>query len=383
MIRGGRAWLILLFVAWPLSMSRGDGPPADLAPRAVATAPEDLRAAVSRTLDLAGPNAAELAGAILDAPEGEQRGAVAFLVAHLPPVDRPTTTKASLLANVACAFRAREATPWARLVPMELFRNDVLPTTSLNERRDDWRRDFADRFLPIVRECPSATAAADKLNVAVFDAFHVRYHASKRPKPDQSPYESAQAGFASCTGLSILLVDACRSVGIPARLVGTPKWTKQPGNHTWVEIWDKEWKFIGACEAGRFNDGWFVEQAAAADETRPENRIYATSFAEAATRFPMVWRPGDRDYPAEDVTRRYTKRRRVTFRLADEALPGVATVRQGGRVVAEDRLAPATTFELPGDTDYEVEFRPDGQSPTTRAVRVTDQAEQVIPLAPR
>ena len=44
--------------------------------------------------------------------------------------------------------------------------------------------------------------------------INVRYHARKRPKPDQSPYESIDAGFASCTGLSVLLIDACRSVGV-------------------------------------------------------------------------------------------------------------------------------------------------------------------------
>lgn len=31
-------------------------------------------------------------------------------------------------------------------------------------------------------------------------------------------------GYASCTGLSIMFLDALRSVGVPARLVGTPAW---------------------------------------------------------------------------------------------------------------------------------------------------------------
>jgi transglutaminase-like putative cysteine protease len=43
-------------------------------------------------------------------------------------------------------------------------------------------------------------------------------------------------------------VDACRSVGIPARVAGTPMWTNMRGNHTWVEVWDRDWHFIGAAE---------------------------------------------------------------------------------------------------------------------------------------
>ena len=43
--------------------------------------------------------------------------------------------------------------------------------------------------------------------------------------------------MASCTGLSVLLVDALRAAGIPARFAGTPAWHDDRGNHSWVEVW--------------------------------------------------------------------------------------------------------------------------------------------------
>ena len=64
-----------------------------------------------------------------------------------------------------------------------------------NERRDDWRADFLGRFYPLVKDCKSAGEAAQVLNREVFKAVDVAYHASKRPKPDQSPYESIEAHF--------------------------------------------------------------------------------------------------------------------------------------------------------------------------------------------
>ena len=375
-------WVIGVSLVAGSAVFAGVDRPAEVV-SAIERSPGALRPGVARTLELAGDNARTLAEAILEAPDDDQRAAVAFLVAGMPPMDRTTLSKAYLLENVAYAFKARSATPWAAQVPLELFLNDVLPYSSINEKRDDWRKDFYDRFNAIARAAHTPTEAVAKLNVAVFDAFNVHYHATKRPKPDQSPYESARAGYASCTGLSILLIDACRAVGIPARMVGTARWTTQSGNHTWVEVWDKEWRFVGACEPSKLNEGWFTAQAAAADETKPEHRIYAASFGAVRDHFPLVWRPRVADYPAEDVTRRYTLRRKVTFRLSDGSNPGEITVRHDGRIVAQDHLNPAATFELPGDTSYEVETRRDGQTtPTTRTVELTAEADQVWTLAP-
>ena len=348
---------------------------------AVERVPVADRPAITQALEEAGPNADALAGAILGAPDDDQRAAVVFLIAHMPAADRQALGKDYLLKNVAYAFKARAATPWAGKIPLELFYNDVLPYSSVNELRDDWRQDFYDRFLPIAQASPSAANAVQRLNVAVFDSFNVRYHATKRPKPDQSPYESARAGYASCTGLSILLIDACRAVGIPARMVGTPRWTTQPGNHTWVEVWDREWSFVGACEPSKLNQGWFIDQASHADETKLVHKIYAVSFRGGPYHFPLVWRTDVHDYPAVDVTRRYTMRRKVTFRLADGSPPSTITVRHDGRIVAQDHLDPATSFELPGNSSYEVELRGDAAAtPTMRSIELTDQPDQVISL---
>ena len=279
----------------------GEVPPGP----AVDLLPASYRAAVASKLERAGANGENLAAAIREAPEAH-REAVGYLVANMPDADLKALGKDYLLANVRLAYLAREANPWAAKVPEELFFSDVLPYASVNERRDDWRQEFHDRFAAVAKEAGSAGEAAKKLNVEVFKAYKVAYHATKRPKPDQSPYESIDAGYASCTGLSILLIDACRAVGVPARMVGTPRWTDNSGNHTWVEVWDREWSFVGACEPSKLNEGWFIDRASKADETNPRNRIYATSFGPAEAFFPMVWKPGNRDVPAEDVTRRYT-----------------------------------------------------------------------------
>ena len=110
-----------------------------------------------------------------------------------------------------------------------------------------------------MKDAKTITEAVQALNKEFFKLVNTHYHTGRK-RTNQSPKESMEQGKATCTGLSILLVDACRAVGIPARAVGTPMWTNGRGNHTWIEIWDGDWHFTGADEydAKGLNRGWFV-----------------------------------------------------------------------------------------------------------------------------
>jgi hypothetical protein len=91
------------------------------------------------------------------------------------------------------------------------------------------------------------------------------------------PMSTLVYGFASCTGVSILFVDALRSVGVPARIAGTPAWNDvyENGNHNWIEVYDGgEWNFIEAAPAGGGEslsnpcDKWFCSPAKMANGTK-------------------------------------------------------------------------------------------------------------------
>jgi hypothetical protein len=285
------------------------------------------------------------------APEAH-RHAFAFLLANMPETDFESLKPDFVARNIELAYQARKASPWAAAVPEELFFEQVLPYASVNERRDDWRKDFMDRFLPMVRDLKTADEVVKKLNIEVFKTFGVAYHPTKRPKPDQSPYESIEAKFASCTGLSILLIDACRAVGIPARFVGVPQWTTVRGNHSWVEVFTDQWRFVGACEPSKLDETWFVGNASKADESDPMKRIYASSFRKTGEHFPLIWDRSAKWVPAENVTRWYTKRRAVDIDPKAKGKGDTLVVRDEGRIVAFVPLAEATSLALPWGRDY-------------------------------
>ena len=283
-------------------------------------------------LNAAGDNRDELVNALAKVP-AEQREAMRFLIENMPPVDLVSMKADFLLTHVAQAYHDLAAVPWAKQIPREIFLNDILPYASLNERRDDTRTRIRRVAEEIIKDCTTPGDAAQALNRTLFKKLNVRY-STKRKKADQSGAESIASGLASCSGLSILLVEACRSVSIPARVVGTPMWTNMHGNHTWVEIWDGDWHFTGAAEpdAHGLDRGWFKGDASKADDTKPEHRIYASSFKKTGLAFPLVWDLRINWIPAVNVTARYTAaakpdddKTRVLIRILD---------RPGGKRIA-------------------------------------------------
>jgi len=233
-----------------------------------------------------------------------QREGLTFLIDNMPAPDLEVLKASFLVENVRLAYQAMDEVPWGHEIPKEIFLNDVLPYASLNERRDNWRKDFHRRFIKIAIKSKTIDKAVLALNKYVFHVLKVQYSADKRPKPDQSPYESIRAHWASCTGLSIILVDALRSVGIPARIAAIAMWPDDSGNHTWVEIWDGKWHYVGASESTSLDHAWFTLKAAQTDENHP---IYAASFKKTGVSFPMRWAPELKYIPAVDVTKYYHK----------------------------------------------------------------------------
>lgn len=272
-----------------------------------------------------------------------QRESLEFLLVNMPDRDLEKLSAEYLLENIRLAHLGHERSRWRDQIPHDVFLNYVLPYASINERRDEWRSKFIEQFRPIVAGAESISAAAVKLNQQVFPQVKVKY-STQRKRADQSPLESIGSGLASCTGLSVLLIDACRSQGIPARFVGTPLWSDDSGNHSWVEIWDGDWKFTGAAEptGDALNQGWFVDRASTAKAGDPRYAIYAACFQRTPIHFPLVWDRRNKEIPAINVTARYLK---LAAPLPEGYLTGRFSVRSentGERIAASLRVLDAS-----------------------------------------
>lgn len=274
---------------------------------------------------------------------------VAFLRRYLPAADESRVTDAYLATNATLAAEARRAAPWCAEITDELYREYILPYSSIGEDPDEWRPLFRALFWPKVKNCRTIGEAAAILNACVYRVLDVRYD-TRRDKPDQSPFHSMRLHMASCTGLTILMIDAFRACGIPARFTGC-NWTTIPGNHSWLEYYENgAWHFFGDPSGDKpapVDESWFTDYAALADETSPRTRIYAARYSPApdGTRFWSTWRGEDKpsSVPAEDVTLSY---RRYRAALSDSRLAFVARGADRRRIPTPFRLVLAGSLEV-------------------------------------
>lgn len=260
---------------------------------------ESVREAILK----AGSNAEEIKAVIEKVPQKLSNAAI-FLISYMPESDLKTLTSEYILNNISISYKTKEYFKWSQSLPDSIFFNYVLPYYCLDEDRDEWRNDFFNLLFPIVINAKTEYEAIDSINKNISKIFGVEYNIN-RSKVNISPKQAIKEKMATCTGLSILLVDAFRSIGIPARIAGTPMWTNMRGNHNWVEVWiDGKWYFT-EYYYDALNKSWFLTDAGKADIQKPEHCIYATSYKPAETYFPMVWDSLSHNIHGYNVTKFY------------------------------------------------------------------------------
>lgn len=291
-------------------------------------------------------------------PPPRRRG-LEYLLTHMPAHDLRTMPADLLEENVACAYRALARAPWRERIDEALFLDEILPSCVLTEQRDAWRPAMEARCRPLIEGITSPGAAAVALNQRLFPLIKLRY-SRHRPLVDPSPSQALESGLASCTGLSIVLVAACRSVAIPARFVGIPAWPGDTGNHSWVEVWDDGWHFTGAAEpAGdRLDEAWFTGRAAGALRDDPRHAIHAAGFTRRPDRFPLPW-PEDADIRtwSINVTDRYSRRTDPPPKGRVRMLLRVRAAPQGDRVAADFVVCNATGASLASGRTRDERFK--------------------------
>jgi hypothetical protein len=166
---------------------------------------------------------------------------------------------------------------WHGLIDWTMFLDAILPYATLTEPRDGF--DVNKILGPYMEKLLTSNSislreAIIQLNLHAwsFTSPPIVFKAAPPNKVNAySVQQVIQAKQASCTGESVFLVAAMRSVGIPARIAGVPHWNKGPdacpdgdssppcGNHNWVEAFDgNDWVFVDQNSGlDTVNQAWF------------------------------------------------------------------------------------------------------------------------------
>lgn len=260
------------------------------------------------------------------------QASVNFLAANMPA--DIVIAADQLQTNAEYALKARSSCAAASIVPDDIYYNYVLPFRLLDEPIDNWRVPFYVALLPSVQSSSTIQAAVQAVLPQVWTSLRssasvaqllggltpaelekpIIFKGNNTPQIMAPISETLMKGYASCTGLSIVAAAALRSVGIPARIVGTAQWnTDEGGNHNWVEVWigpsADDWIFFDAVPGlVSFNQVWFVPKPASLAQNGTITGIYATiwntSIADSA--YTVTWREPSTTLPAVDRSGFYT-----------------------------------------------------------------------------
>jgi len=196
----------------------------------------------------------------LEGADAEQRGAVEFLLAWLPPSDLGALPADVLIENVELALASWHEAPWSDEIDPYIFHTYVLPHRVTQEPVQQWRPKLRDLTTPRVAEMDLEQAA---LEINRFAREWVTYKPSSRR--DQGPLTTMERGIGRCEEEMIFTICALRSAGIPARYCAAPCWCTGDGNHAWTEVYagsEKGWHYIGSCEpAACLDQAWFTRIA--------------------------------------------------------------------------------------------------------------------------
>lgn len=202
---------------------------------------------------------------------------------------------------------------WMDQIPLPLLLGEVVHPRVNNEPLECSRGFFAAQLLPKVKGKTMTEAA---LLVNLWCAQEASYGASD--ERTASPLTVLRTATGRCGEESTFVVQALRSVGLPARQVYVPRWAHCDDNHAWVEVWcDGAWHYLGACEPEAVLDrGWFTQSAARA------MLIHTRSFVKPAADVPVIGRCG----MAWEINRlpHYAKSKNLTVRVTDDAGRAVA-----------------------------------------------------------
>ena len=231
------------------------------------------------------------------------------------------------------ALRAKVEFEYTDQLPLEIFQEFVLNYANGNEARSNWRPLLWQKLRFLIQ--PTTDSIAD-----VVHNLNAKMWSLLAPPDQKVIYFKAQStplifdtmsilafGYASCTGTSILFVNALRTMGVPARLVGTAAWNQQreKGNHNWVEVWDNgEWYFLEPSlstdpqkPADSVDDlerdpcsRWFCEQSRFTGHPSNTTYVYAARLESIhhSTFFPLAWEWTNQAVPGEDVSQFYLDR---------------------------------------------------------------------------
>lgn len=247
-------------------------------------------------------------------------------------VDLPDGLESGMIGEtIRYALLAKIEFEYSDHIPQNIFMEYVLNYANVNEARSNWRPLFWKKLRHLVQPGDDIASVVHSANANIWKILappdqNVIYFKGGSTPLIFDPMSILAFGYASCTGVAILLVNALRTLGVPARLVGTPAWNQKrdDGNHNWVEVWSHgEWHFFEpslsadpSTPADTVDDlhtqpcqKWFCSKDRFTGVLSNTTLVYAARLqSPSSTFYPLAWEWMNHDVPGDDVTAFYREK---------------------------------------------------------------------------
>jgi Transglutaminase-like superfamily len=156
------------------------------------------------------------------------------------------------------AYRMKQRFLYTDIISKEIFLEYVINYANVNESRNNIRTVLYEQLIEPLFFMNHTTTNTTNIDYTMADVVRIIntnmwrmlapshgnnenciYFKSSQTPIIFDPMSVLVFGYGSCTGISILFVQALRTAGIPVRLTGTNAWNQNilHGNHNWIEIY--------------------------------------------------------------------------------------------------------------------------------------------------
>ncbi|MCK4255305.1 transglutaminase domain-containing protein, partial [candidate division WOR-3 bacterium] len=244
---------------------------------------------------------------LIECASGDEKEWVDLLLQYMPTIDLVTLNADSFLLDFKALQINLDSLPWTKVIPQELFQHFVLPYRVSQEPLEYFRFHYGRELFERVRDCSDLKSAVLSVNAWAYE--QMKYEPTSRW--DQSAGQTIRRGIGRCEEMAILFIKACRSVGIPTRMVSSPWWPFTNSNHAWVEVWTQDgWHYLGGAEMTALDNTWFRKAV------RRTAIIKGVTWGEFTKSKKMVYYKGD-EYTVLNLTSNYSDTTGLSITVMD------------------------------------------------------------------
>jgi len=206
---------------------------------------------------------------------GNDLNAMCDMVSRMSPIDLCNLTPLKFVNHVKTTYKTNKQFSWVVSKDTDLFKNYILPNRTSAEPLFLDRNKMKRMLYPYIKDCKTSTEAVEAImKQFVSTEEKNKYFLGSTYPYDYSPIDCVTFGITggewTCRSKTIFLVEALRSIGIPAIKAEVAAWLFEHNTHTFIDYYDttdNNWHMTEVENHNPINNQFLIETQKARGST--------------------------------------------------------------------------------------------------------------------